>query len=81
MARLSPTLKNITHEFVLGCGVRSAVIALVSAAPSDGATNYTRCAVERSVLVSVDGFHAFDSCAQAASAGVCELIVLGNSDM
>ena len=59
MAWLSPILENISNVFVSGCGVRSAVIAPVSTARPDGATNKTRSAVEPVAIGA--GPHALDS--------------------
>ena len=50
MPLLSLILENNTHEYVPSCGVRSAMIAAVSAPLSGGATNYTSCSVQLSRL-------------------------------
>ena len=61
MAWLSPILENVTHEYVPGCGVRTAVIALVSVARPQGATNYTHCSINLSWQSYT--FSASNSCA------------------
>ena len=45
---LSAILENMSHDHVSGCGIYCPVIAAVSAARSDGATNYKRCAAKLS---------------------------------
>ena len=47
---LSPILENISLDYVSGCGVCFAVIATVSAARSDGATDCTRYSIKMSQL-------------------------------
>ena len=50
VAWLSPILKNVSHDYVSGCGVCSAVVAAVSLARSDGTTDYTRNSIKLSQL-------------------------------